>query len=57
MMGQIFFYGQSSPYRSIEACFIYHIMLHMYFYDFMLGIYESTCVTKNKFCINRCLQD
>lgn len=32
-------------------------MLHMCFYDFMLVIHESTCVTNNKFCTNKCLQD
>ena len=57
MMGQIFVYAQSSPYGSTEARYTYHVMLHMCFYDFMVVIYESTCVTKNKFCINKCLQD
>lgn len=53
-MGQILVYVQISPYGSIEACYMYHIMLHMYFYDFMLGIYESTCVTTNS--VQVCLQ-
>lgn len=55
-MGQVFVYAQGSPYGSIESCYIYHIMLHMCFYDFMLVIYESTCVTNNKFCTNKGMQ-
>lgn len=49
-MDDMFICAQSSPYGSVEARHIYHIMLHVWFYDV---IYDNTCVTKNKFFTNK----